>query len=1157
MTGEIQLTDEQRRAVEHFTGPLLVVAGPGAGKTRIIVERVAHLMDERGAEPSSIVVITFTRKAADELKERIIRRVGGRAEEMQISTIHSFCNRILRMYPDHHPLGSNFHVLDEENQLMFIYEHREQLGLGNVQRERFPRIQAFFSECQENMVDPETLIEHHRRTGARKFEMTVAEAYQRYLNLMDEAGLLDFAGMQWRVVRLLENDRKVLDDLRSRYRFLMVDEYQDTNPIQERFLELLAGDECNLFAVGDEDQSIYGFRGSTPENFLGFEKKYGAEVVMLEKNFRSVPSIVDVTQRFMDGYRKYPKDIRPVRDSENRVFILDNPTHQDEPSNVVGIIRALVDHGVIPHQGYVTLLFRSVKHDAVEIMNELRREGIPFNVYGEGGFFDREEILYIMHLLHHTRRERRKIIRKLKYEHLEGEFMDLTPGSVNLILDMDEEELRGLREHREFREAGFTDPDDIRKLVALNSLIDSDLGVLERYYEILELTEYPHRLLERGDDESREKLYNLARFSSLIRDYERVSSEPSVEGLMEFIRMAMSRGIKKYDQILLENPFSVNMMTMHRAKGLEFPVVIICSVFNGKLPRKVQGRSELELPEELRRSTMRGDVMEEEEEEKEKEERRLFYVGMTRAQDMLIISATGNHRGQLGYSEFIEDLIESSRITSDRLGRIDPEDARIEIIKNSCQVENIETREIFRISFTELNTYLTCPFNYMMLYEYGFDVPPTRNQIYGMAVHECLRRINRRLMRGETVTDDYLQELASHALRDIEMSPDGFRAFISKLKRYLDEIRSRASEIVSAERPFSILRDCFMITGQTDLIIRNLEGELELVDFKSMSGSGIHARDIELQLGVYRHALDMDFDGFLAYTFEDSEWHEIEPTEDMEGLLEDVAERIRREEFPPRENELCSLCIFHSICTYLHGKLEGGSGEEDDLRRVFRALDPEDMDGYVEAIEGITGYLRDSSDPEVRARAADYLGEAGDAVALDALREALSDPEEGVRIAARRAIERIKKAQRALKENYKTLICGRDFFRPKKIHTREGQFVVCRVCGHSKFLEDGVGEVVGIIGDEEYSWRQEDRLFISMWDEESKRARNADIDTLWVTEADDLNYGWAINAVYQRLKNDVTRAKPLSEIPVTIRGDPQISEEEIDILRRFGEIRIG
>ncbi|WP_370005518.1 ATP-dependent helicase [Methanothermobacter sp. KEPCO 2] len=913
MGGEIQLTDEQRRAVEHFTGPMLVVAGPGAGKTRIIVERVAQLIEERGVDPGSLVVITFTKKAADELKERILGRVGSRAEEMQISTIHSFCNRILRMYPDHHPLGSHFHVLDEEKQLMFIYDHREELGLRHTPRERFLKIQTFFSECQENMIEPETLLEYHRSNGSKKTDIVVAEAYGKYLKLMEEKRVLDFSGMQWQVVKLLENDGGVLKDLRSRYRFLMVDEYQDTNPIQERFLELLAGDEKNIFAVGDEDQSIYGFRGSTPENFLGFEDKYDAEVVMLERNFRSVPSIVDITQRFMEGYRDYPKTIRPVRNSKNRVFILDNPTHQDEPGNIVSIIRALVDHDVIPHQGYVTLLFRSVKHDAVEIMNELRREGMPFNVYGEGGFFDREEILYIIQLLHHTRSIRRRIIKlsNENTEHFESEFMDLTGETIEIIKNLGDEGFRSLRTHEEFREAGFTDQDDIGKLVALNRLIESDIGVLERYYEILEISRYPHRLLERGDDESREKLYNLARFSSIIKDYERVSSEPTVEGLMEFVRMAMNGSVKKYDQILLDNPYSVNVMTMHRAKGLEFPVVIICSVFNGKLPRKNRDEQEdLSIPDELRKSTGRGDVL---------EERRLFYVGMTRAQDMLIISATENHRGRLGYSPFIEDLLSASRITSDKLGRIDPEYARIEVIKNTCEVGDIESMETFRMSFTELNTYLTCPFRYMMLYEYGFDVPSTMNQIYGMAVHECLRRINRRLMRGEVITDGYIHELASETLRDLNLSREAFDAFKSKLKRYIEDIRSRAARIISAEKPFSIMRDGFMLTGQTDLIIENPNGGLELVDFKAMTGEGIEATDISLQLGLYRHALEEDFDGFLAYTFEDSEWHEIEPLDDVEAVLIEVAGRVRREEFPARKNDFCRWCTFHSICEHVAG----------------------------------------------------------------------------------------------------------------------------------------------------------------------------------------------------------------------------------------------
>jgi len=218
-------------------------------------------------------------------------------------------------------------------------------------------------------------------------------------------------------------------------------------------------------------------------------------------------------------------------------------------------------------------------------------------------------------------------------------------------------------------------------------------------------------------------------------------------------------------------------------------------------------------------------------------------------------------------------------------------------------------------------------------------------------------------------------------------------------------------------------------------------------------------------------------------------------------------------------------------------------------------LDPENLEKYEDALKKITGYLKDSSDPWVRARAAYYLGETGDAATIYSLLKALSDPDEGVRKSARSALKKIKIAQRDLKENYETLICWRDFFKPKKIHTPEGHFVVCRVCGHSKFLEKGIKEVIGIVGDNKYPYRQEDRLFISMWDEESKRARNADIDVLWVTDSGDIDYGWALNAVYQRLKNDVTRAKPLSEIPVIIKGTPRITREEIEILQNFGEIR--
>lgn len=898
--GRIELTDEQKKAVEHFKGPMLVVAGPGAGKTRVIVERVVKLIDERGVPSDSIVVITFSNKAADELKERIIKRIGPRGETMQISTIHSFCNRILRNHADRHSLGSRFDILEEEAQLMFIFEKREELGLGIVNELAFKDIQEFFNESQENMVCPDELMDYYKKFGGSKKEKRAAMAYKKYLELTEEMRLLDFSGLQWRVIKLLRDNPDVLEDLRSHYRFIMVDEYQDTSPVQEKFIELLAGEEKNIFAVGDEDQSIYGFRGSTPQNFLNFQKKYSAETVILNKNFRSVPGIVRVTQKFIDEHRMYPKKIEPVRDSGNRVFILDNHTHADEPSNVVGIIKDLERYGIIPHYGYVTLLFRSVKKDATEIINELKKEGIPFNLWGDSGFFDREEIIYILYIFHYLRDEDKRILTKTRgtgLEYLEGEVLEISEETIKRIMEIGENEVRKYRHHNEFLKAGFSNREDIKKLVSLNRLMDTEMSLLEKYYEILEISGYPEKLISRYDDFSKEKLYNIARFTSIIRDYTTVSNDADIDGFLKFLRMAKLK--KTYDQIILENPYSVNIMTMHRSKGLEFPVVIVCSVFNGKVPLNFKSYKDVELPDSLKKYKVDSNLL---------EERRLFYVSMTRAQDLLIISATENHRQRIGYSPFIEELKGKSGLMP-----VDANEAPL-IIKNRCEVRDTEIPDTIKISFSEVKKYLKCPFLYMMEYEFGFEVPPTLNQLFGLAVHDCLRRINIRMMKNMEITDDYIKRLTSECFRRVEISQESLKTIGKLLRRYAENIRSRAGRIVSAEKPFSILKDGVLIRGRTDLIIENDRGEMEIVDFKVTTVDSLDIEELKLQLGIYRHSLGYKFAAHWIYTFLDSSWVLVDPAENIDDILLKVTSGIRMEDFAPKESDLCRWCIFSSLC---------------------------------------------------------------------------------------------------------------------------------------------------------------------------------------------------------------------------------------------------
>ncbi|MCG2829197.1 HEAT repeat domain-containing protein [Methanothermobacter sp. K4] len=220
------------------------------------------------------------------------------------------------------------------------------------------------------------------------------------------------------------------------------------------------------------------------------------------------------------------------------------------------------------------------------------------------------------------------------------------------------------------------------------------------------------------------------------------------------------------------------------------------------------------------------------------------------------------------------------------------------------------------------------------------------------------------------------------------------------------------------------------------------------------------------------------------------------------------------------------------------------------------ALDSENRESYIEAVNRLIEILHDSEEAYYRSMAASYLGETEDTIAVRALIDAKDDPDENVRESAARALKKIKNAQKDLIKNYETLICENDFFRPYKIYLSEGKFVECRVCGHSKFLQSGVEEVIGFIGDQKYPQRDGKRLFVDLWDQENKKAKNADIDALWIIQSENIDYGWAISAVVQTLKNDITRQKELNEIPVTIKGTPEIPDEEAEILEElFAEIR--
>ncbi|MGQ9576305.1 MAG: ATP-dependent helicase [Thermoguttaceae bacterium] len=317
------LTDAQQAAILHTEGPLLIVAGPGAGKTEVIVRRTARLVLEAGVQPRNILVTTFTNKAADELYDRLWPSLGKAVYDLHISTIHSFCQMLLGEYPDAHPWGRRFEVLDDRRQFLLVYARLGELGLNRFPKARLgdflADVIATFNLCTEEMVEPARFRQAAEQRGAELLGLkkaspeaveeylAVAEAYARYLELLRGEALLDF-GMLQRVAYEMLQKEAIRAQVADRFRYILVDEYQDTNRLQVLLLKQIATPRFNICAVGDDDQSIYRFRGATVSSFLNFEEDFpGARTVFLDTNFRATPELVEAASALIAHNAPYRK----------------------------------------------------------------------------------------------------------------------------------------------------------------------------------------------------------------------------------------------------------------------------------------------------------------------------------------------------------------------------------------------------------------------------------------------------------------------------------------------------------------------------------------------------------------------------------------------------------------------------------------------------------------------------------------------------------------------------------------------------------------------------------------------------------------------------------------------------------------------------------
>ena len=600
------LNPVQREAVEATEGPVLILAGPGSGKTRVITHRVAYLVRGCGVNPHHIMAVTFTNKAAREMKERLEQLLGQAVEALTLGTFHAICARILRCEGKATGLNAGFVIYDDEDQLKLIKQSLQEINLDPKQYA--PRaLQSAISAAKSRLISAEGYAQQIQSY----FEEVVQRVYQHYQQLLSQSGAVDFDDLLMKTVELFRNHLQILNRYQSRYLHILVDEFQDTNIAQYMLIKQLAGKHHNICVVGDPDQSIYSWRFADLRNILSFEKDYPeAKVVFLEQNYRSTKTILEVASDVISAnVQRKPKNLWTENEVGSPVAIIESYSEEEEAQSVVNEIEKLVSQEQISLKDCAVMYRVNAQSRALE--ETFMRYGLPYKLVGGTRFYRRQEVKDIIAYLRviHNPHDNVSLARMIN---VPGR--GIGQGTLSQLRAWARSHDTSLYDSLKQVVTGKAlSPRITQALSRFTTLIDElmakshGLSLAELLDEILEHIGYREYLLEKEDGEDRWE--NIMELKSVAREYSGLNPEEALATFLE--KISLVADIDELD----EKADAVTLITLHQAKGLEFPVVFIVGMEEGILPH----RKSFDDPEEM------------------EEERRLCYVGMTRAEKQLYL----------------------------------------------------------------------------------------------------------------------------------------------------------------------------------------------------------------------------------------------------------------------------------------------------------------------------------------------------------------------------------------------------------------------------------------------------------------------------------------------------------------------------------------
>ena len=969
-----KLNPEQRRAVEHGEGPLLVIAGPGSGKTRVITQRIVYLLENApGLRPENILALTFTDKAAGEMKSRVNKALPGLETSPHISTFHSFCYSVLRRRHFERKL------LDKVDIWIFLRRRMEQLGLEYYQKLAAPGaflhdLNNFFSQCQDELVGPDE-FEAYVRKRENEFQaraagldpaerllqqeemrkqQELARVFRTSRRLIEEAGYSSLGTLISETVHLWDREPETLEEYRRQFRYILVDEFQDSNYGQVQLLKRLVAPPFNITAVGDPDQAIYRFRGAAHGTFDMFKQVFpGAEEVFLNCNYRSTRRIlrasdVVIARNDRDGAKPELVTENPEGPS---VFLLSSSDYAVEADGVAGLVQDLIWGKRAIKE--IAILYRAHGHRDL-LVREFRRRKIPFVIRGLSLLSTTiiRDLLAYLRLVHspHDNISLTRVLLERRWKFSEKLALDLRKQAARhhcSIYDAVRQMERSLFK-QDLESTRWQELESILGELKAKAEHIPVTSILDRMTDLLELKFVP------GSTDAA----CLGAFKNFLTQWEEKSETRKLPEFMEYFAYFLEAGGKIE---VPEPPGPVNavqMMSVHASKGLEFPFVFVLSVASRRFPHGEQ-KPVIEFPDELRKGPVPPLNLHLE------EERRLFYVAMTRARERLYVSSVGK-KGKKA-SIFIDDLLSDPVVRGRDIEQIDFEDApeKTEPAKPASRTAARGNRpaqqKLFgepapapdsvhpplaewaqavpptppdgklRLSATAIETFLECPLKFKFSHFYRIPTGPQAALTFGNIMHQSVRHYFKLRKEGKVAFDDlsrfYLGSWKNVGFEDSYQEETYRKSGLSQLREFTEHHNAIpiAADSVRMEVHFELEMKDVVLEGRIDQInpVKPAEPALvQLVDYKTGRPRSQKDADKSLQLSVYALAasrqMGLDPQSLVFYNLTNNQpVASVRTQKELDSVQQKiltVAEEIRRMIFPPTPGFVCKYCEFVPIC---------------------------------------------------------------------------------------------------------------------------------------------------------------------------------------------------------------------------------------------------